>query len=97
MGSRQQQSSLAAGQPLPAGQTGQAMPANGQPGGDQPQGASDQPPAPQAPPLDQLYQSAASDYNAAKYNLSSQEFADVIKFYPQSPQAANAQFYHGRN
>ncbi|MGB7199395.1 MAG: transporter, partial [Acidobacteriaceae bacterium] len=38
-----QQSSLAAGQPLPAGQTGQAMPANGQPGGDQPQGASDQP------------------------------------------------------
>ena len=83
---------LAAGQPMGAGQ---AMAANGQPGGDQPQGASDQPPAPQAPPLDQLYQSAASDYNAAKYNLSSQEFADVIKFYPQSPQAANAQFYMG--
>ena len=41
-------------------------------------------PPQQAPPLDQLYQSAASDYNAAKYNLASQEFADVIKFYPQS-------------
>jgi tol-pal system protein YbgF len=99
-----QQSSFAAGQPMPTGQTGQpmptgqpgqAMPANGQPTADQPQGASDQPPAPQAPPLDQLYQSAASDYNAAKYNLSSQEFADVIKFYPQSQQAANAQFYMG--
>jgi len=67
-----QQSSLAAGQTLPTGQSGQPMPANGQPTGDQPQAATDQPPAPQAPPLDQLYQSAASDYNAAKYNLSSQ-------------------------
>jgi len=90
-----QQSSMQAGQPMAAGQTAQAAPANGQPGGDQAQGAPDQPPAPQAPPLDQLYQSAARDYNAAKYNLSSQEFADVIKFYPQSQQAANAQFYMG--
>ena len=94
-----QQQSLAAGQPMSSGQTGQAMPANGQPAGDQSQGApsgqTPAPQAPQAPQLDQLYQSAASDYNAAKYNLSSQEFADVIKFYPQSPQAANAQFYMG--
>ncbi|MGO8718930.1 MAG: tetratricopeptide repeat protein [Acidobacteriaceae bacterium] len=91
-----QQQALAAGQPVLSGQPGQAMPANVQPGGNQAQGVPmDQPPAPQAPPLDQLYQSAASDYNAAKYNLSSQEFADVIKFYPQSPQAANAQFYMG--
>src|ERR1035437_6398438 len=68
-----QQSSFAAGQPMPTGQTGQAMPANGQPTADQPQGASDQPPAPPAPPLDQLYQSAATAYNAAKYNLRSEE------------------------
>jgi tol-pal system protein YbgF len=88
-----QQSSFAAGQPLVAGQPGQAMPPDGQAGGGQALGA--QPSAPQAPPLDQLYQSAASDYNAGKYNLSSQEFADVIKFYPQSQQAANAQFYMG--
>ncbi|MES2222259.1 MAG: tetratricopeptide repeat protein [Acidobacteriota bacterium] len=94
-GIQSQQQSMAAGQPLASGQSGQAMPANGAPAGDQPQGASDQPPAPQAPPLEQLYQSAASDYNAAKYNLSSQEFADVIKYYPQSQQAANAQFYMG--
>lgn len=51
--------------------------------------------AAQAPPLDQLYQSAVSDYNAAKYNLSSQEFGDVVKYYPQSSQAGNAQFYLG--
>ncbi len=93
---QQQQQSLAAGQPSPSGQPGQPSPAAGQPGTDQAQGApASQPPAPQAPPLDQLYQSAASDYNAAKYNLSSQEFADVVKFYPQSTQAGNAQFYMG--
>ncbi len=89
-----QQQSLAAGQTTMPGQTmpGQTTPS----GGDQAQGAlAGQPPAPQAPPVDQLYQSAASDYNAAKYNLASQEFADVIKFYPQSTQAGNAQFYLG--
>ncbi|MEO6828677.1 MAG: outer membrane protein assembly factor BamD, partial [Acidobacteriaceae bacterium] len=83
-----QQQSLSAGQTL-------------QPGGEATQGASTgqpaaaQPPAPQAPPVDQLFQSAASDYNAAKYNLASQEFADVIKFYPQSTEAGKAQFYLG--
>jgi tol-pal system protein YbgF len=97
-----QQQTLSAGQPVQSGQSGQpgeAPPITGQsmPPGDQAQGAAatDQPPNPQAPPLDQLYQSAATDYNAAKYNLSSQEFADVIKFYPQSTQAGNAQFYMG--
>lgn len=52
-----------------------------------------QPPSPQAPPLNQLYQSALRDYNAAKYNLANQEFGDVIKFYPQNDLAGNAQFY----
>jgi tol-pal system protein YbgF len=89
-----QQQSLAAGQSAAPGEPGQAAPT---PGGDQTQGTMQtaQPPAPQAPPVDQLYQSAASDYNAAKYNLSSQEFSDVIKFYPQSTQAGNSQFYLG--
>lgn len=93
-----QQQSLPAGQTMPQGQPG-AMGQPGQLGASQPgvdQGAANgQPPAPQAPPVDQLYNSAASDYNAAKYNLSSQEFADVIKFYPQSTEAGNAQFYLG--
>ncbi len=93
-GMQSQQQSFAAGQTTQPGQPGQTMPS----GGDQAAGTptSQAPPqTPQAPPVDQLYQSAASDYNAAKYNLSSQEFADVIKFYPQSTQAGEAQFYLG--
>ncbi|MGB9145989.1 MAG: tol-pal system protein YbgF, partial [Acidobacteriaceae bacterium] len=53
------------------------------------------PPQPQAPPVKQLYQSAMSDYNAARYDLASSEFADVIKNYPQEDLAGNAQFYLG--
>lgn len=90
-----QQQSLPAGQLPMQGSTmpGQPMPPSG---GDQMQGApAAQPAAPQAPPLDQLYQSAVSDYNSAKYNLASQEFGDVVKFYPQDVQAGNAQFYLG--
>jgi tol-pal system protein YbgF len=91
-GIQSQQQSLPAGQPG----AGQGM----APGTDQTPGAPSgagfgQPTAPQAPPVDQLYQSAASDYNAAKYNLASQEFGDVIKFYPQSTEAGNSQFYLG--
>ena len=81
---QQQQQSLQAGQAtnggVPAAQDGS------NPGGSSPA-------APQAPPLDQLYQSALGDYNAAKYNLASQEFGDVIKFYPQNDLAGNALFY----
>ncbi len=49
----------------------------------------------QAPPVDQLYQSAVRDYNGAKYDLATSEFADVVKYYPQSDQAGNASFYLG--
>ena len=95
-----QQQSLTASQAIQPGQPGSATSTQGSdqstPGGSQTPGASaGQPAAQQAPPLDQLYQSAFSDYNAAKYNLASQEFADVIKFYPQSTQAGNSQFYLG--
>lgn len=53
------------------------------------------PPANQAPPLDQTYQAALSDFNAAKYSLATSEFQDVIHFYPLDPMAGSAQFYLG--
>ncbi|SEB38301.1 tetratricopeptide repeat protein [Terriglobus roseus] len=48
-----------------------------------------------APPVDDLYRTAFSDYNGAKYSLASAEFTDVIKFYPDSNLAGNAYFYLG--
>jgi tol-pal system protein YbgF len=64
----------------------QSAPAGGQPG---------QPQQPQAaaPPPDVLYNNALSDYNGAKYNLASQEFADYIKYYGNTDLAGNAQYY----
>ena len=53
------------------------------------------PGAAQAPPVDELYQSAVRDYDGAKYDLATSEFADVVKYYPQSSQAGNASFYLG--
>jgi tol-pal system protein YbgF len=50
-------------------------------------------PAQQAPPPDVLYNNALRDFNAAKYDLASQEFADYLKFYPNTELAGNAQFY----
>src|SRR5213075_897844 len=47
----------------------------------------------QAPPPDVLYNNALRDYNAAKYDLASQEFGDYLKFYPNTDLAGNAQFY----
>ena len=47
----------------------------------------------QAPPPDVLYNNGLRDYNAAKYDLASQEFADYLKFYPNTDLAGNAQFY----
>ena len=51
--------------------------------------------SPQAPPVDQIYQSALRDYNSAKYTIAASEFADVVHFYPQDGLAGNAQFYLG--
>jgi tol-pal system protein YbgF len=47
----------------------------------------------QAPPADVLYNNALRDYNAAKYQLAIQEFADYLKFYGNTDLAGNAQFY----
>ena len=67
-----------------------------QQGGTQPGGQpnqTQQPPQPQAPPPDVLYNQALSDYNGAKYPLASQEFSDYIKYYGNTDLAGNAQFY----
>ncbi len=50
-------------------------------------------PQQQAPPPDVLYNNALRDYNAAKYDLASQEFSDYLKYYPDTDLAGNAQFY----
>lgn len=47
----------------------------------------------QAPPADVLYNNALRDYNAGKYQLAVQEFADYLKFYGNTDLAGNAQFY----
>lgn len=53
------------------------------------------PAAAQAPPPDVLYNNALRDYNAGKYDIAGQEFADYMKFYPNTDLAGNAQFYLG--
>jgi len=50
-------------------------------------------PANNAPPPDALYNNALRDYNAGKYDLSSQEFGDYLKYYSNTDLAGNAQFY----
>ena len=40
-----------------------------------------------------LYNNALRDYNAGKYDLSSQEFGDYLKYYEHHRSAGNAQFY----
>jgi tol-pal system protein YbgF len=52
-----------------------------------------QPSQAQAPPADVLYNNGLRDYNAAKFDLAQQEFADYIKFYSNTDLAGNAQFY----
>jgi tol-pal system protein YbgF len=52
-----------------------------------------QAPPPQAPPPDVLYNNALRDYNGAKTDIASQEFADYVKYYPNTDLAGNAYFY----
>jgi tol-pal system protein YbgF len=49
----------------------------------------------QAPPPDVLYNNALRDYNSGNNDLSTQEFTDYIKFYPNTDLAGNAYFYLG--
>jgi TolA-binding protein len=48
-----------------------------------------------APPLAETFQAGLRDYNAAKYEVASGEFQDVIHYYPQDDLAGTAQFYLG--
>jgi tol-pal system protein YbgF len=47
----------------------------------------------QAPPPDVLYANALRDYNGGNADLASKEFADYVKFYPNTDLAGNAYFY----
>jgi tol-pal system protein YbgF len=73
------------GQNIAPGQTAMAAPPPGAPAGSAA--------APAAPPPDVLYNNALRDYNAGKYDLSSQEFNDYMKYYGTSDKAGAAQFY----
>jgi tol-pal system protein YbgF len=78
------------GQNLAAGQPGMTA-AGGSPSPGA--GAESNPAASQAPPADVLYNNALRDYNSGKYDLSSQEFNDYVKYYSNTDLAGNAQFY----
>lgn len=47
----------------------------------------------QAPSPTGLLRSAMEDYDAGRYTLASQEFAEYVKFYSATDHAAQAQFY----
>ena len=49
----------------------------------------------QAPPPDVLYANALRDYNGGNNDLASKEFADYVKFYPNTDLAGNSYFYLG--
>jgi TolA-binding protein len=59
--------------------------------GQQPQ----QPAAPAAAPVADLYRTAYGDYIAAKNSLAASEFQDLIRAYPNDNLAGNAWFYLG--
>jgi TolA-binding protein len=48
-----------------------------------------------APPLEQTYQAAVRDFNAAKYSVAKGEFQDVVHYYPLDNMAGTSQFYLG--
>jgi TolA-binding protein len=85
-------------QPQPATMPGAAPGGQGaQPGsGAAPGGmAPSSPGMSQMPPLKETFQSGMRDYNAAKYDLATGEFQDVLHYYPLDDLAGTAQFYLG--
>ncbi len=82
--------------PQPAAQPGGGQP--GQPGDNSQPGTQPGPganAAPSAPPLQQTFQAGMRDYNAAKYDVATAEFQDVVHYYPLDDLAGTAQFYLG--
>ena len=51
--------------------------------------------ADQTPPLTETFQSGVRDMNAARYDLATGEFQDVIHYYPQDELAGTAHYYLG--
>jgi TolA-binding protein len=70
-------------------------PAGAPPGGQAGGMAPGAPAAAQAPPLADTFQSGVRDFNAARYQLASSEFQDVVHYYPLDDLAGTAQFYLG--
>jgi len=50
---------------------------------------------PVAPAASALYKTAISDYNGARYQLASSEFAEIIRVSPNDPLAGNCYYYLG--
>jgi TolA-binding protein len=78
--------------PTPAPIERRGKPSAGTPMPDPP-AAPSTPQASSAPPADELYKTALGDYMSAKYALSSSEFGDVVKFYPDNPLSGNSFYY----
>jgi tol-pal system protein YbgF len=74
------------------GQPGDNSQPGGQPGTQPGPGANA---APSAPPLQQTFQAGMRDYNAAKYEVATSEFQDIVHYYPLDDLAGTAQFYLG--
>jgi len=49
----------------------------------------------QAPPLQETFQAGLRDYNAARFDVASGEFQDVLHYYPLDDLAGQSQFYLG--
>ena len=77
----------------PGGTPGVGGPA-GAPGTGQPL-SNAAPPAAMSPPLQDTFQAALRDFNAAKYSVATGEFQDVIHYYPMDDLAGTSQFYLG--
>ncbi len=75
----------------PSGRSSPGAIRQGKPSADVPQASTS--PSLSVPPVDDLYKSALGDYMSAKYALSSSEFGDVIKSYPDNPLAGNSYYY----
>jgi TolA-binding protein len=75
----------------PISSTG-AAPAGAAPVGAAPEAG---PAVSQTPPLQETFQAGVRDYNAAKYEVATGEFQDVIHYYPLDDLAGQSQFYLG--
>jgi tol-pal system protein YbgF len=86
------QTTLPGAQPGQPGQPGDNSQPGGQPG-TQPGPTANAVPA--APPLQQTFQTAVSDFMAGRFPVAQSEFQDVVHYYPLDDLAGTAQYYLG--